>query len=204
MNFDAISVREDELRDYLESKLPEKHIIKVLDPTLLAGRGVFDDLTKEENAITDPYILIHQVIREKDQEIQSYAKLIANKLGCDIYEIKNSQLYISSNNRAKVTPELINPTKFVNYFKCAKYIITTSFHGTAFSLLFNKPFNVISVSPEVDSRAQDILQQLDLEDRMISLPINSCDLEIKWDAVNKKMEQLREPSVKFLNKSLNY
>lgn len=200
--FDAISVREDELQDYLQKCLPSKSIIKVLDPTLLAGRDVFEELVKEEKPIEEQYILIYQVIREKNDAIQAYARIIAKEMGCKIYEIKNSQLHVYSEGKEEVKPDYVNPTLFVNYFKCAKYVITTSFHGTAFSLLFNIPFSVVSVSPEVDSRAKDILQQLNLSERMITLPQESTNFNFNWDVINEQLNQRRKPSVEFLSDAL--
>lgn len=202
-SFDAISVREDELKDYLTKALPQKEIYKVLDPTLLAGREVFEELVKTEKDSIEPYILIYQVIREKDDDIQQYARQIAEKLGCAIYEIKKSQLFITKNGKTKAIPGLINPSGFVNYFKNAQYVITTSFHGTAFSLLFNRPFDVVSVSPEVDSRASDLLQQLNLKEKMVTLPDGLFDVEVDWEAVNERLNQLRIPSMKFIDNSIS-
>lgn len=201
-SFNSISVREDELRQYLQSKLTNKTISKVLDPTLLAGREVFDELVNNEKVPVKPYVLVYQVIREKDSEIQKYASMIANSQNCDICEIKNSQLHVSKNGQTKVIPELINPSKFVSLFKHASYIITTSFHGTAFSLLFNRPFSVVSVKPEVDSRAKDLLLQIGIEERMVTLPQFEYNMDINWESVNSRLEQLREPSRSFLDEAL--
>lgn len=201
-SFDAISVREDELKEYLQRELPQKQVFKVLDPTLLAGKDVFEELVKTEKDADEPYILIYQVIRDKDKVIQQYAKIISEKLGCAIYEIKKSQLYITCSGETNAIPGLINPSKFVHFFKNAKYVITTSFHGTAFSLLFNRPFSVVSVSAEVDSRAKDILQQLNLDERMITLPHDSFSMELDWDSINARLEEKRRPSELFIENSL--
>lgn len=201
--FDSISVREEELQMYLQSKLPNKEIYKTLDPTLMVGISYFEHLIKDLVPLERPYVLIYQMIRKKDALIQEYTKEIAKSMGCDIVEIKNFKLYITKENNVFISKELIDPSMFVSLFKYAKYVITTSFHGTAFSLLFNRPFNVISVSPEVDSRAKDLLQQLNMEGRMIELPA-SANLEvINWDIVNNRLEELRKPSINFLLKALN-
>ena len=201
-SFNSISVREDELKHFLQSKLTDKSITKVLDPTLLAGRDVFNELVKDEKIPGRSYVLIYQVICEKDREIQGYAAMIANSLKCDIYEIKNSLLHITQNGQTKVIPGFINPSQFVSLFKHASYIITTSFHGTAFSLLFNKPFSVVSIKPEVDSRAKDILQQIGIEERLVTLPQSEYNVDIKWEVVNSRLEQLRIPSKEFLDEAL--
>lgn len=203
-SFDSISVREFELKDYLQTNLSHKKITKVLDPTLLAGKSVFEKLINGEKVIDKSYILIYQVIREKDIEIQQFARKKAKELSCDIYEIINGRLYITSGCRRKSQKGFINPTTFVNLFKHAKYIITTSFHGTAFSLLFNRPFSVISVNSEVDSRAADILSELGLIEKLITLPITDLCKEdkIDWNDINYKLEMLRKPSMCFLEDAL--
>lgn len=200
--FDAISVREDELKEYLQKTLPHMQIYKVLDPTLLAGREEFETLAKEEEKPVEPYVLIYQVIRNKDNEIQQYARLVADKLGCAIYEIKKSQLHITKNGVTRVVKGLINPSGFVNYFKNAQYVITTSFHGTAFSMLYNRPFSVVSVCPEVDSRAADLLLQLNLNERMLKLPQESFSMKIDWETVNNRLNQLRKPSMEFIGTAI--
>ena len=101
-----------------------------------------------------------------------------------------------------ISKELQNPTQFVSLFKYAQFVITTSFHGTAFSLMFNRPFNVVSISDEVDSRAKDLLMQLNLTDRLVSLPLNKVQKDVDWEGVNFKLQELRIPSREFLKKAL--
>ena len=66
--------------------------------------------------------------------------------------------------------------------------------------MFNRPFNVVSISDEVDSRAKDLLMQL--TDRLVSLPLNKVQKDVDWEAVNFKLQELRIPSREFLKKAL--
>lgn len=201
-SFNYISVREDELQNYLQKELPNKDIVKVLDPTLMAGVEYFEELIKNEACYKTPYLLIYQVIRSKDSLIQEYAKSIACHNNWDIVEIKDSRLIVTSNGKVSVLKGLVNPSQYVSLFKHAEFIITTSFHGTAFSLLFNRPFNVVSVSEEVDSRAKDILNQIDLGTRLVALPMQIDQTVIDWVCVNEQLSKLRIPSREFLKSSL--
>ena len=201
-SFDFISVREKELQGYLQTQIPNKKIEKVLDPTLMAGVDFFDELIADEVPLENKYVLVYQVIRTKDALISEYAKQIASRAGWDIVEIKNSRLYICSQGKFSISKELQNPTQFVSLFKYAQFVITTSFHGTAFSLMFNRPFNVVSISDEVDSRAKDLLMQLNLTDRLVSLPLNKVQKDVDWEGVNFKLQELRIPSREFLKKAL--
>ena len=200
-SFDSISVREDELKAFLQDQLPNKKIVKVLDPTLMAGAEYFETLIKGVRPYNKPYILIYQVIRKQDSLIQEYAMRKAKELDCEIIEIKASKMYVNNGN-GYVENGMVDPTMFVALYKHSSYIITTSFHGTAFSLMFNRPFDVVSVSPEVDSRANDLLCQVGLEDRMINLPCDCSSAKIDWSIVNQKMEDLRKPSRVFINEAL--
>lgn len=201
--FDSISVREDELKHFLNDAIPSKNIAKVLDPTLMAGVSFFEELIKGEKPLSRNYILIYQVVRSKNNLIQEYAKERAKEKGCDIVEIKDSRLTITTNGERTVLKELINPSQYVSLFKYAELIVTTSFHGTAFSLLFNRPFNVISVSLEVDSRSKDILEQIGLGANMIELPTTGSIPQINWVNINNKLEVLRTHSREFLNSAIN-
>ncbi|MDY4567769.1 MAG: polysaccharide pyruvyl transferase family protein [Alloprevotella sp.] len=200
--FDYISVRERELKQYLQKQSLGKDIVQVTDPTLMAGAELFHDLIANKSPLSKPYLLIYQVIRTKDAFIQEYAKQIASCKEWDIVEIKNTRLYIWSKNKLSVSKNLQNPSDFVNLFKYAQYVITTSFHGTAFALMFNRPFNVVSISEEVDSRAKNILGQLNLNDRLITLPSVKEQKEIDWGLINQKLAELRIPSRMFLQKAL--
>jgi hypothetical protein len=68
--------------------------------------------------------------------------------------------------------------------------------------MFNRPFNVVSISDEVDSRAKDLLMQLNLTDRLVSLPLNKVQKDVDWEGVNFKLQELRIPSREFLKKAL--
>lgn len=201
-SFDAISVREDELHEYLQDQLPKKEIVKVLDPTLLAGANYFENLIEGVKPYNKPYILIYQVIRKQDSLIQEYAKQKAKELYCDIIEIKDSKMFVDRGD-GYVENGMVDPTLFVALYKHASHIITTSFHGTAFSLMFNRPFDVVSVSPEVDSRAKDLLHQVGLNNRMINLPDDRSTGKIDWPSVNQKFDELRKPSRAFINEVLS-
>lgn len=200
-SFDAISVREDELQEYLQDKIPKKEIVKVLDPTLMAGAEFFENMINGVRPYNKPYILIYQVIRKQDSLIQEYAKQKAKELNCDIIEIKDSKMYVNKGNRY-VENGMVDPTLFVALYKYASHIITTSFHGTAFSLMFNRPFDVVSVSPEVDSRAKDLLHQVGLDARMILLPSKVTNLDIDWAMVNDMIIDIQRPSRAFIFNSL--
>lgn len=201
-SFFAVSVREKELQTYLQKQLPRKNIVQVLDPTLMAGPTFYENLVGNSRPLSKPYILIYQVIREQNEHIQMYAKKKANDLGCVLVEIKDSKLYID-NGRGYEVNGWVDPSLFVALHKFASHVITTSFHGTAFSLMFERSFDVISISPEVDSRAKALLHLINLDDRLISLPVINEPKPLVYNAINNKLEDLRTSSRSFIESALH-
>ncbi len=93
---------------------------------------------------------------------------------------------------------------FLGLFKHASCVCTNSFHGTAFSIIFRKPFwgtphNV------ANSRIADLLESIDLSDRQVSsvdeFPENP--LKIDYSIAEQKLNSLREESIAFLEGALN-
>ena len=88
----------------------------------------------------------------------------------------------------------------------ADYIITDSFHGTLFSIIFNKKFISIGNKRRGLSRFTSILKQLGLENRLL-LDVSDFSPEllnedIDWDSVNIKLEVERKESIEFLKNNL--
>lgn len=102
----------------------------------------------------------------------------------------------------------VGPIEFVELFFNASFVITNSFHGTAFSSLFNVPMAVELLpgeSSKVNSRLLNILKLLELERRFIDKKID-CEgflkQSIAWDQVNDKIGRLRENSLKYIREVL--
>lgn len=165
-HFDKVTVREESLVEYINQN---SSIISevVFDPVLLAGSTVLHNLLLEnrikEESQKLPYLLLFQLTRNDD--IVSYAEAIAKSKGLKLIEIATMRESIF-NNCMKQT---LSVEQLLSYFINATYIITSSFHGTVFSLLFKKQFNTISVDDSIDERALSLLKNLDLSDRMVNI-----------------------------------
>src|SRR5690606_27369755 len=99
-------------------------------------------------------------------------------------------------------------TSWLNGFYQADFIVTDSFHGTVFSILFNKPFIVIAKPHRGNSRFHSLLKMFELEERLILSADNfSIDFfnkikDIDWENVNAILKNRREQSIDFLIKNL--
>ena len=100
----------------------------------------------------------------------------------------------------------LGPQEWVGLISGASYVITDSFHGTAFSINFNKPFTTL-VNPvsNMNSRVLSILNIMGLEDRIIfddgtkQIPKS---LSIDYVPVNRQLKIWRDRSIEFIRKSL--
>jgi hypothetical protein len=202
-HFDAISVREETgvrlCKDYLNVESE-----KVLDPTLLLDKEVYINLFKvkeKERGGLFKYVL------DKNTEKSEFIERIANEKGIKLF----------TNQPLKSINEYSNEKNINNYkypsleswlksFYEADFIITDSFHGTVFSIIFNKPFISIINSKRGASRFESLLSELGLESRMIydvnDFNFEKLDEKINYDLVNQRLEILKEHSVRFLKNNL--
>lgn len=191
-DFSAISVRENSAIDLCHHFLGVD-AIQVLDPTLLLTE---DDYKR----------LINNIPINKNKFLFAYL--------LDISENKVS--YVESIAKAKsLTPIIISAGKhltqndsvelWLSYFRDAAFVITDSFHGTVFSIIFKKNFITIANKKRGNDRMTSLLSLLDLTNRLVDEcgmdDKNSSDT-INWNVVDVRLETLRAESKKFLSKSL--
>ena len=100
---------------------------------------------------------------------------------------------------------LSNPFEFINYIKNAEYVVTNSFHGLVFSLIFNKNFWIIPHKTR-GSRMTDLLKELKLENRIVTTVEDFVEKDysetINYMNVNKKINDMRNSSLSWLKKSV--
>lgn len=192
--FNALSVRELSLRTHLQQLGVSSTV--VLDPTLLISPAAWHDLADQSNYPTrERYILLYMMYDVPE------ALKTAKKLACQ----KGIKLKIISNfTFSHITKDHflhpVGPEDFVRLFRDAECIITTSFHGTAFSLIFNKNFYFISSKTKGENRIHSLLSTLGLNDRMVE---NVTDIApIDYSYANSKILDLRAHSTAFLQDSL--
>ncbi|MDE6311372.1 MAG: polysaccharide pyruvyl transferase family protein [Muribaculaceae bacterium] len=193
-NFQNISVRESGFKALL-SKLTDKDIDVVVDPTVLAGVDVYDRISKEPDR--KKYILIYEIQRHKST--LEFAKRLASEHDAEIIELTNG-VY---GTHGHWMHEGASPEEFLGYFKHALAVVTTSFHGTVFSILFKKPFYTLYQHSPSDDRMVNLLKQLELDDRMVEASDNATLSCPDYQGVNDRLDYVRANSKNYLAKSLN-
>lgn len=160
-NFSKITVRETSLKNLL-SPLTNQSIELVVDPTFLLSSQDWNKVTIKPN-INKPYILIYQVI--SNPNTYKFAYQAAKDLGnLEIIEIASK---IQQNHAKHRIIYDASPEEFLGWIQNARFIVTTSFHGTAFSIIFKKAFVSIKQNKLSDLRIESILKYMKLEDRFI-------------------------------------
>ncbi|MBO5042298.1 MAG: polysaccharide pyruvyl transferase family protein [Clostridia bacterium] len=190
-NFDSISVREEAcvsaIRDFTD-----KDISVHIDPTFLVAA---DEWRKYEVAymIRRPYILLYMLYWNK--ACKDKIKALKRKTGLPVYAISNGL----SGVYADTVLYDVGVEEFLWLVDHAEYVVTSSFHGVAFSAIFNKKFAPI-INPSVPSRIENLL-------RTLSLPV--VDIEDlaaadvwNYATVNDLIAREKERSMEYLKKVL--
>lgn len=194
--YDKISLREKSGVEICED-LGIKDTTNVVDPTLLLSGEEWSKIAsnKFEN---EEYILVYNLNRNK--KIDNYAKNLSKKTGLKIKYLSYQLHEFYKKGKMYCNPEVED---FLGLIKNAKYVISDSFHATAFSVNFNTEF-VIVYPGKYSTRLQSILQILGLENRVAKdeNDMSVVDNKINFEVVNEKLIQEREKSINWLKDNL--
>ena len=195
-DFAAISVREESAVNLCHQVLGLDATC-VLDPTFL-----IDDYTHLFHGKKVKKELGVFVLDNNSNEIFDIALMIARKMLLKPKVInKNRPL-----KGFKIIPYPSIPC-FLKEIYNSRFIITNSFHGLAFSIIFNKQFAFVNTNPKNVTRAQSILEKLGLMNRLFYsyealAQSNIWDDIIDYRAVNSQLAKLRKQSIFFLEDHL--
>lgn len=172
----------------------------VLDPTFLLTKDEWmQHIPEIDNK--EKYLLIYSVEPNKEELIK-YAGKIAKSLDLKVYIIDwGFKKYPGTDKLLS----FLNPLQVIAYFAHAEYIIASSFHGTAFSVNFNKQF--ISISPKrFSTRVKSLLGLIGLSGRLMNSEtfdqVKAME-PIDYTHVNERLSIERQKSYSFLTKAIN-
>ncbi len=196
-NFDYLSVREDSAVEII-SELTDKEVMHVLDPTLLVGRPFWDKLANTKYT-GRKYLLVYELSHNKD--MLRAANLLAQRLNLEVYYITDFRHDPYGFTKIK----RVGPTEFIGLFKNASFVVTNSFHGTAFSVIYEKNF-VTFPHKTRGTRMTSLLKQLNLDARIITSSDQITDdypLEIDYTTPNELLNNGQNKSMAFLTRAIN-
>lgn len=142
----------------------------VFEPVFCLDKKYYEELILNSKFNEEePYILTY--ILDPNEEKRNAIIYYAKQLGVKVINLLDGDTYVREKNRKILNLpnilENIEAEDFLKTFYNAKYVITDSFHGTAFSIIFNKPFLSIGNYGRGFERFIDLLSRLDLMDRLV-------------------------------------
>lgn len=195
--FDLVTVREKAAVNLVRDKL-EKNAHFVLDPTLLLTREDYEELFKAHNLPNNKGVYTY-ILDQADWK-NEVVKTVTSKLGLEHYSSQHDE----KNPKHKI-PSI---ESWIKGFADADFVITDSFHGTVFALIFNKPFiSLVNVNRGA-SRFESILGELGVENRMLR-DFNSAQIDyllrrpVNYEEVRAKLKSLQVRSIELLERELS-
>ena len=186
---DAVSVREasgvELCRKYLGVEAQ-----CVLDPTLLLEGKDYDAIIDNEWDVSEPYLAVYclDITPVKEQ----FFNHLAEDRGLKVR-------YFTFGWTSALTVE-----QWLAMLRHASMVVTDSFHGTVFSILFGREFLTMGNPHRGNTRIAGLLGQLGLEDRLISdtEPVEPAERSIDWPSVYARLDERRKESIDFLDNAL--
>lgn len=195
--FDCISSREDQGTEYIRETLGfpcETHI----DPVFMLDEAKWSEITPQTR-INEPYILCFRMIRHS--AFQLLVDKLKKETGCQVVSI---QPRVAKKIKADKYLYDVNPQEFVQLIRDAEAVVTTSFHATAFSIIFRKKFySLIDYKPE---RAISMCRMLGVENRLVrSGDKQFVSLEdIDYSIADEVLSQKKKDSLIYLKQLEKY
>ena len=202
--FYAIGIREKSGQQICKKLLPSKETVHVLDPTLLIGKDEYKKISanscESKNSILTFFL-------EKSKSQFDVIEAFKTVLNCNCKMIKNKVSIFKKKQDLILRPTI---SQWLSEFKNAKFILTDSYHGVLFSLIFKKQFAVTCFGNfNQFTRISDLMEMLNLKDRIID--INSdisaqakqiASTQIDYHNVYPIITKYGKKSLDFLRKSL--
>ena len=189
---DCISVREQTSANMLQ-ELTDKRITVVLDPTLLTVESDWENYYNHAPKFSNDYIFAFTL--EDSSAITDAVNELARQYNCEIVATGTKKPY-----KAKKVTYLRHssgPSDFLNIIKNARSVVTNSYHGCAFSLIFHKDFYCVPHSTR-GVRMIDLMNSLNLMDRIANKGEFKIMTPICYDTVESKRISMAENSYNFL------
>lgn len=193
--YDFLTVREKSAAQLIHN-IGINDTKQVLDPTLLLDKNQWSLLIQKE--IDGKYVLLYQL--HSNPKMDSYAKSFSQKAGLKLIRLTPLFHRIFKSGKAVYLPDI---SGFLSYIKNAEYMITDSFHGTAFAINFNTQF--IDILPgETKTRNQSILELTGLSDRILKSydDFNFLNSQVDFTKANRIVAEKRAESINILKNML--
>ena len=191
--FDSIFLRERISLPLLES-LGRNDGLGVCDPVFLLSKEQWNNILPT-SSIEEEYLLVYDT--ENSNKLKDIAQSIAKERNLKIFNISGSRKsYVDKDFWVS------SPIDFVELIRDAEFVVSNSFHATAFSLIFQREFCVVNRSEAINERMLSLLKQYGPQDRLVADNIDSLLTPIDYSKVQSKIEQDIEDSKQYLRNAI--
>lgn len=197
-DFDNISVRENSGIEIVKN-VCGKDCVQVLDPTLLLTSNEWTAIAKKKRKYHFNYVLVYFMANNPEitKEMMDVVFRVKNEKNLEIVIIGGS---LKNKREGIYYDKAFSPADFISLFENASFVITNSFHGTAFSYIFRKNFySYIKPDLKVDGRVRGFLQKINLEDRTFSFSKDIKSItDVDFTKTIEKFDHLKNSSIQYL------
>ncbi len=197
-DFKAVSLREQSHVPQVEecAGCPVCHMV---DPSLLLTAEDYERAFSLED-ISDEYIFLYNL--QVDPKLTDYANMLSLHYGLPIIAISQYESYYFVEGAKKIMSP--SPVRWLNYLKNAKLVLTDSFHGVMFSIIFNRPFYVYTQATYNVVRVLDALKLFGLNERRLAglSDVRDVDFEMDYAYCNQVLESERTKAYEYLRTAL--
>lgn len=199
LNYNYISVREKGSFDNVKNLVKLSPSINV-DPTLLLSSNEWDIIVNKVKFQDGEYIFFYDLKNDKDT--YKLVKKISKILNIPVVVVQESKYSIFSTFIKRFDA---GPEDYLNLIKNAKLVLSTSFHGNVFAIIFKKPF--FAINSDKDYRINSLLKTIGLDNRTINNSnyvekLNSA-YNINYSNVTTILNEEKKKSTDFLNNAIN-
>ncbi len=199
---DAISLRETKFQDAIRSAAPNTPIHIDLDPTFLLEARDYEPMICQRPLESEPFILTYTMPDDSQHKVYNAAKIFGEKMKMKVIDVSGNPSKVN----AKIADHRIcGPDEFLWYIKNASYVMTNSFHGTAFSVNFRKQFIVIP-HMKTGNRVEELLDKMKLSSRVKRTGTDAAKAiaePIDYTETDQQLAQLRKESIHYLQECLS-
>ena len=197
--YDYLSVREQGSFDNVKELTNIEPEINI-DPTMLLKKEEWMEIINKEPLRNKDYIFLYNL--KGNKEIIDIAKIVSKITKMPVIVTQRtirSEIFYGFEKKFDA-----GPLEFLNLILNAKLVLSSSFHGTVFSILFNKPFYAINGAK--DFRISTLLEKMNLKDRTIEIDNieEKCRkiYDIEFKEANTLLDEERNKSERYLKKAL--
>ncbi len=195
--YSALSVREDSAVEILNG-LGRQDACQLIDPTLLLTKDEWVSLASKR-LIKERYLIL-MLLYNEDNHATEYARKLADQKGLKLVKIcwdlrRPPMVDVLMTHRS--------PADFLSLFYHADFVVTNSFHGTAFSINLERQFVVVPRN-EFNSRIESLLRLTGLERRLVASEeaLSVADETIDYAPINAILAQERARAQEFIKSSI--